>query len=323
MNPHPLEALSEKYLESSGFSPSTLKSYRISYKHYITYLKAHGITFATTRDVINYREEKRNQGNSTYYIHIQIYALRGLYRYLRSHQEDLNLPLSYAYDITTMIRSEKIRKQLKKPVLSLEEAKHLILETKRQRTSIERFRDHAIICLMLLSGVRVDEIVHARRSDYEIKDGSALLDIPWKKKAMIGFVKIPKTTREALFDYLSKRKDENPYLFISHRNVSREGHLSRMFFVGMFSRVMKQVGLKDTGVTPHGLRHTAAHFNLLRGASIESTQALLRHQSIQNTLVYQDHLLRMKDDTEHLLDQYILKEDGLEIEGFLFDIMHE
>ena len=65
-----------------------------------------------------------------------------------------------------------------------------------------------------------------------------------------------------------------------------------MFFCVMFPGVMKEVGVNDTGVTLHGLRHTAAHFNLLRGASIEQTQAFLRHQNVQSTLVYLEHLKR-------------------------------
>jgi integrase/recombinase XerD len=323
MDTHPLEALSERYLMSSDFSQATLNSYRIAFKHFIVYLKVRGITYATTRDVIDYREEKRMKGNSTYYIHIQICALRGLYRYLKSHQTELDLPKEYAYDIMTMIRNEKIKKQLTRPVLTLEEAKHLILETKRQRKSIGHFRDHAIISLMLVTGVKVEEIVHAKRYDYEMKDGITYLHIPWKKTNGPMFVKIPKGVKESIDDYLSKRKDLNPYLFISHKNVTKEGHLGRMFFCDMFPRVLKEVGLESTGVTPHGLRHTAAHFNLLRGASIEQTQALLRHQNIQSTLVYQEHLKRQKDDSEHQIEAYILKEDGIDLEYSYFLIIEE
>lgn len=122
MEKHPLEALSELYLKSQDFSHSTLKSYRISYKYFIQYLKDNDILFAKTSDIIKYREEKRQLGHSTYYIHIHLCAIRGLYQYLRQNQRSLNLSDAYAYDLMKPIQNEKIKNQLKKRVLSLEEA---------------------------------------------------------------------------------------------------------------------------------------------------------------------------------------------------------
>jgi len=111
-------------------------------------------------------------------------------------------------------------------------------------------------------------------------------------------------------DYLNKRKDENPYLFITHKNSSQDGHLSRTFFMDMFHRVLNDCGLKDSGITPHCLRHTAATMNLLRGGSVEQTRQLLRHVEIQSTLVYVHHIERMKDDSEYQIESFILKEEA-------------
>ena len=82
----------------------------------------------------------------------------------------------------------------------------------------------------------------------------------------------------------------------------------------MFKDLLKDTGLAYTGITAHSLRHTAALFNLERGASIEETKAFLRHSNILTTLVYQTYIARMKDDSEYQIDAMILKEDEMDAE---------
>jgi len=126
-------------------------------------------------------------------------------------------------------------------------------------------------------------------------------------------VKLSKGAKEALDDYLKIRLDDNPYLFISSKQTTSRGHLSRTFFMGMFKKLLKHCGLEDTMITPHALRHSAAYFNLLRGGTLEETRQLLRHQDLQSTLVYQNYLLRLNDDQEEKIDAFILKEEGLDL----------
>lgn len=307
---HPLEGLSELFLNDTNYSVATQKSYRITYKYYIHYLKTHDILYASTKDIIAFREARRTLGHSTYYIHIQICALRALYGYLRLNQKRLDLPIEYAYDIMIPIKSEPIKHALRKQILTLDQARHLILHTKKRRQYIWHFRDHAIIYLMLTSGLRSDEIIHLMKDDFISRDGVASLSMSRKSDGKKIVINLSKGAHQAMIDYLSKRKDDHPYLFISHKNLSQEGYLSRMFMMTMFKKLLVECGLKDTKITPHSLRHSAAYFNLLRGGSLEQTKALLRHQNIQSTLIYQDYIQRMNDDFEEKIDAFILKEDG-------------
>ena len=68
MNTHPLEELSEAYLLGKNLAKSTIKSYRITFKKYISYLKEHHIEYANTSDVIRYREHRRILGDASHYI---------------------------------------------------------------------------------------------------------------------------------------------------------------------------------------------------------------------------------------------------------------
>jgi len=307
---HPLEGLSEIFLNDANYRFATRKSYRITYKYYIHYLKTHDILYASTKDVIAFREERRTLGHSTYYIHIQICALRALYGYLRLNQKRLNLSLEYAYDIMIPIKNEPIKHALRKQILTLDQAKHLLLHTQKRRRYLWHFRDHAIIYLMLTSGLRSDEIIHLKKDDLREENGVALLSMDQKRNGKKIMVNLSKGAHHAVFDYLSKRKDRNPYLFISHKKDSQEGYLSRMFMMTMFNKLLIECGLRDTKITPHSLRHSAAYFNLLRGGTLEQTKALLRHHNIQSTLIYQDYIQRINDDFEEKIDAFILKEDG-------------
>lgn len=311
MNFHPLEALSKRYLSEQSFSHSTVKSYGFAFMHYINYLKENQIEIAKTSDVIRFRESKRNLGYSTTWIYIQISALKGLYNYLRINQKSFNLPVDYAYDIMTPIKNEKIKMVVTKPILSIEEAKHMILHTKEIRKSFWHYRNHAIVYLMLTSGVRSYEILRAKREDYKFVDGAWRLYFPSNKNnAIDDYVKLSKGAIEAMNDYLNLRHDDNPYLFITHKHGITKHQLSRTFFKDMFRSVLKECGLNNRGITPHCLRHTAAVMNLQRGGSVEATKQLLRHVDIESTLVYVHHLERLKDDSERLIEALILKEEG-------------
>lgn len=322
MEHHELEDLSEYYLSSKKLSQSTIKSYRIVFKQYITYLKENNISYASTSDIIEYRELKREQGHSTYYIHIQISAIKGLYHYLKVNQSSLNLANEYAYDVMGPIKNEKIKTRIKKTILTIAQAKQLITYTRDSRKYIWDYRNHAIIYLMLTAGLKPIEIRKVKRSHYQMIDNKPVLYVPRNgNEKDISIVNLSNGASEALNTYLNKRKDNTPYLLVSHRNRSTETSLSRTFFDEMFKKVLEDAGLNNCGITPHSLRHTAATMNLLRGGSIEQTKMLMRHSNIKSTLVYAHHIERIKDDSEYQIDAYILKEDMIDLYEYFMQML--
>ena len=311
MDKHPLEDLSDHFLSEQNLSKSTIKAYKICFKYYFIYLKENEILYAKTSDVLRFRESLRSLGHSTFYIYIYISALKGLYRYLRIHQYRFNLQIEYAYDIMSTIKNEKIKRHVKKPLLTLKEARHLLTHMKITRKIIYDYRNYAIICLMMTAGLSSYEIIHLKKEDYQIMDEKHVLIIHKCGCDHNDIIHLSKGTSDALNDYLKKRKKTNPYLFISQNQTTSKGHLSRTFFYHMFKKVLKNCGLEYTQITPHSLRHTAALLNLLRGGSIESTKKLLRHVNIESTLIYQDYIDKMKDHSEEAIESFILKEDAL------------
>jgi len=309
MHTHPLEPLIEDYLAEKDITKGTFELYNTVLKQYTNYLKAHKIQYANTRDVINYRNDKRSQGYSSRWLYHQISAIRGLYKYLSQNQKRLNLPKMYANDITASLKNERIEKTLSKPVLSVLEAKQLIVYTKENRKYIWHYRDHAILFLMLTTGIRSIEVRRARKKDLHTINHQRILYIQGKgRQSADDFVKIAPGVASAICDYLNKRRDKNPYLFISHSHHTDVPYLSRTFFPRMLKRVLKESGLKVKGVTPHSLRHTAATLNLLRGETLEATKQFMRHADLASTLIYAHHTNHQKDDAENQIDALIMNE---------------
>jgi integrase len=177
---------------------------------------------------------------------------------------------------------------------------------------------------MLTTGLRSIEIRRAKRKDFILQHDQWILYIQGKGRLEADeFVKVTPRLSEAIHSYLQKRQDNNPYLFIPHSNKSRTGQLSRSFFKRMFQRILVECGIEQEGLTPHVLRHAAATFNLLRGGSLEATKQLLRHSSIDTTLIYAHHIDRMKDDSEQQIEQFILKEESCEGEMVEFVLLTE
>jgi len=164
---------------------------------------------------------------------------------------------------------------------------------------------------MLTAGLRAHEIIDLKIEDYQSKEDHKVLylndDVTLDRKT---YVHLSKGAIDALDDYLRMRHDDHPHLFISHKKVAKDGKLSRTFFREMFLSLRKISGLEKSHLTPHALRHSAAIFNLLRGATLEETKAFMRHREISSTMIYQDYLTRMEDETETKLDAFILREEG-------------
>ena len=310
MDIHPLEGLVRQYLADKDVTTRTKELYRTILKQYCQYLIEQNIAYATTSDVRRYLQGKRSQGYSTQWIYHQTSTIHGLYRYLSIHQKRLNLPTPYATDITEPVKNVRITRKIAKPILSIEQAKHLILWTKDHRKYIWQYRDHAMIYLMLTTGLRSVELRRARKKDLRIVQNQFLLYVQGKGRSSSDeFVKLAPGVQNAIREYLQKRTDKNPYLFVSHSMHSDVPYLSRMFLREMLQRVLKDCGLEHTNITPHSLRHTAATLNLLRGGTLEETRQFMRHANVTTTLLYAHHLKQRTDDAEDQLERYLLKED--------------
>ena len=314
MKKHPLEPLIQLYLLEKDITQGTYDLFKIILDQYVIYLKEHRIDFPNTTDIIAFIAWKKSEGCSTHWTNHQIGLLKNFYRYLRQNQQRLGLPDVYGFDVMYSIKREQVDHNAYKPSLSPDQAKQLLTFCKERRRTRSEARDYAIVYLMLTTGVRSIEVRRAKRKDLKRIQQQLVLYIQGKgKTAPDAYVKIPKGLERALNDYLALRKDNNPFLFIGHSRHQTTPYLSRSFVIKMFKQLKTDAGLAETKVTAHGLRHTAATINLLRGGSLESTRQLLRHENVTTTMIYAHHIDQMTEEPENEIERLILDNHDQEV----------
>ena len=163
--------------------------------------------------------------------------------------------------------------------------------------SFKALRDRAIMELLFSAGLRVSELISINRDKLNLKSGE--LSVRGKGNK-IRVVFISDTASNALKEYLKKREDIDPALFVrdvkslkkfeSERNkVKNEKNDSLRLTPRSIQRIVKYYALKAgivKDVHPHTLRHSFATDLLMNGADIRSVQAMLGHASINTTQIY-------------------------------------
>lgn len=137
-------------------------------------------------------------------------------------------------------------------------------------------RNKAIISLLYASGIRVSELCQLNRGD--IKDRK--FTVKGKgNKYRLAF--IDERTETYLQDYLRKRKDHLPALFIqriTHQRIHKSGVQE------IFRYACKNSNLQC--ITPHTMRHSFATDLVNKGMPIHSVSKLLGHSNIATTSIY-------------------------------------
>src|SRR5690554_4577541 len=180
MSFHPLFQLVEDYLTDKDMTKESFDLYQTILKQYTNYLKNNQIEFAKTSDVTKYIKSIKDKGYSVSWINLQLTAIKGLYRYLSDNQRRYDLPLEYAFDITLSIKNEQSSRENNRPLLTIEQAKQLIIKTKENRRYIWHYRDHAMIYLMLTTGIRGVEVRRLKKKDFSVLNEQLILYVQGK-----------------------------------------------------------------------------------------------------------------------------------------------
>ncbi len=166
--------------------------------------------------------------------------------------------------------------------------------------SLQGLRDKAILELLFSTGLRVSELANLNRENINLKSGEFSIR---GKGGKIRLVFISDSAKEALLNYISRRKDLDPALFINLKTATvgdrHTCHLQLRLTPRSIQRIVKKYAVKAgivKKVTPHTLRHSFATDLLMNGADIRSVQSMLGHSSITTTQIY-THITnkRLKD----------------------------
>lgn len=225
---------------------------------------------------LNRQGIKRNTQN--YYL----IAIRNLLKYLAKR------------DVETLAADKiELGKQSERQVTFLESNEIERLLSASIDNSFKSLRDKAILELLFSTGLRVSELCGLNRDSINLSEKSNSGEFPVRGKgSRIRLVFISEKAKIALKNYLEKRQDIDPALFVRYvKNPSDlpAGGENLRLTSRSVERLVKYYSNKaglSKKVTPHSIRHSFATDLLMNGADIRSVQELLGHSNITTTQVY-------------------------------------
>ncbi len=190
-------------------------------------------------------------------------------------------------DPTESLASPRVGRSLPK-YLSEDEVRILIDEAAKG-SSLESYRNLAMIELMYATGLRVSELVSLAVADLNLNENHLRCRGKGSKERLIN---LHDQAVEILNTYL---KYIRPLLIAKRKNkigletslfLNSKGHaLTRQGFWMILKGIATSSGIRSQ-ITPHLLRHSFATHMLRGGASIRYLQTLLGHSSIATTQIY-------------------------------------
>ena len=176
--------------------------------------------------------------------------------------------------------------QIKHDVLTLDEIHTLLTGKRPPFTNKHKFkRNRAIVIFLIMSGVRVSELINIKIGDLDYEQNSVYIDHGKGDKSRCA----PLTPKAQFYirDYLDERRKANSgatinsdsFLFASDDGVTQLNRNAVSRFVESY--VARLTG--HEGITAHDLRHAAASLWDDRGANIRDVQKALGHSSVQTT----------------------------------------
>nr|WP_295589663.1 site-specific tyrosine recombinase/integron integrase [uncultured Methanobrevibacter sp.] len=147
------------------------------------------------------------------------------------------------------------------------------------RDNCEEIRDLAMVELLISTGIRVGELVRLNIEDINFYERECIVFGKGESERIVYF---DARTKIHLIEYLQKRNDENPALFVSlnkpYERLGISGVETRLRDLGKKCNINK--------VHPHKFRRTMATNAIDKGMPIEQVQKLLGHVQIDTTMQY-------------------------------------
>lgn len=154
------------------------------------------------------------------------------------------------------------------------------------RPTIIQLRDKTILEMLFSTGLRVSELAGLTKNMVNLKMEEFTVRGKGDKPRVVF---LSQQARYWLEQYFARRKDMEPFLFVSHDRAQK----GRDDVKGLTPRSVQRIvenHARAAGITkkitPHTMRHTFATDLLRNGADIRSVQTMLGHSSITTTQIY-------------------------------------
>lgn len=267
----------EAYLQlEKGLSPNTMTSYGNDVKHLAQFLegKALGVEEVTAEHLHEFLAMVHEWGIAPRSQARMISGIKSFFKFLKleGYRDD---------NPTIFIETPQLSRELP-DVLSVEEIDAMLGAIPLDKD--ESLRNRTIIETLYGSGLRVSELIDARISRLDLKEGLMLVEGKGSKERV---VPVSPVAASLLEDWLAQRsrmdiKPEGEDIVFLNR---RGRPLTRQMIFIIIKELAAMAGIKKT-VSPHTLRHSFATHLLEGGANLRAIQEMLGHESISTTELY-------------------------------------
>ena len=181
-------------------------------------------------------------------------------------------------------RAEKALVRVKAPPLrprpiapdDLEALKRFLLP-RRPRMSLVALRDRALFFYYLTTGARSSEVLQVRRDDITAP-------VVRQKGGSEKTLMLPESTLEMVRDYLRGRRDDQPWLWVTHKTNAPTLRLQPAGVREVWRKLARKVGIPL--FTTHQIRHTCATELLAAGVPELVVAEHLGHHGLASLHIY-------------------------------------
>jgi len=283
-----MEKLTRNFINSLNRRPTTKDTYRKALIEFSKWLGDTSPLGLNSGDIQRYKDYITSKNLSSSSVSAYLTAVRRFY----DHLENLGKI------------KENPAKKVKGGARPKRHSTKAITEAdvKRLFESIDRssplgLRDSAILNLMVRCGLSEIEIVRADVGDIKTRGKQKIIYVQGKNKdSKDAYVVLPPEARTELERYLQDRaeSDNNEPLFWGIGNRAIKDRISTRAIRSRVTHYFEKLGLKQKGITPYSLRHTAAMLAIESGATVSEVMQMLRIKTVSTALVYFEEAKELK-----------------------------
>lgn len=285
MSKNKIKQLLEDFLEylelDLNRSPKTIENYCHYIDRFLNFTKITEPASINLELVKNYRlylnrlTDQKNKPLKKITQNLHIIALRNFLKYLAKK------------DIKTLSAEKlEVGKNPQKEMIFLEFEEVIRIIDSVTGKDLQSLRDKAMIELLFSAGLRVSELSSLNINNISLKNQEFSII---GKGSKMRVVFISNSAKKSLQEYLNKRTDIDPALFIRTNKIGFKKDDDLRLTTRSVQRIVKYYAKKAgiiKDVHPHTFRHSFATDLLSNGADIRSVQAMLGHSSITTTQIY-------------------------------------
>lgn len=206
--------------------------------------------------------------------------LSSLRRYL-NYLIDMDIKTPIAPGSIKLLRTGKKHPQ----VSELEELIGLIeAPSKFEKNKFVALRNRAALETLFASGMRISELISLKISQLD-KTGRIFIEGKGRKQR---FIYLTERAKKHLDNYLEKRLDDSPFLFVAKRGRNakdKSKHISANYLQMKIKKYRELLNI-NVPTSAHSLRHGFATYLAEQGANPAAIQILLGHESLETTTRY-------------------------------------